>query len=166
MPPPQSEAKALVYGILPSEEAVFIPAERAVELAQAHRALMTATTWGELKAKAPAPLYQDLLERFRDRADDDEALPSEEQPFDADDFGYSDGDIPGWPAAEMLDWMPTAVQAQYGRREPTTISGDYLALPGDAVDAIASALARRGYQCTRDDDLVTRASGYEGGSIA
>ncbi|MDR7491965.1 MAG: hypothetical protein QN122_11015 [Armatimonadota bacterium] len=51
----------VVYGVLPDETLVFIPRDLAVRLATVCSVLQTAATWGELRARLPAEVYQEIL---------------------------------------------------------------------------------------------------------
>ena len=75
-------------------------------------------------------------------------------------WGYSDGDWPGWPAQEMLVWMPSPVQQAFGTQDRSVVSGPCLVLKARRETAIVAALHAQGYRCKRDNTLVRLASGY------
>jgi len=73
----------------------------------------------------------------------------------------ADGDWPAWPAQQMLDWVPKAIQQKYGSIGSSHLNGECLTLAPREERQIIAAFRRVGYRCTRDDRLVQRASGYE-----
>jgi hypothetical protein len=146
-----------VYGA-PFDDLIFIPRERAQHLVAIHHALGTASTWGEFLRLLPQDARAEVEQWF---TEDELERPADDQPFDRDNVpGVSDGDWPGWPAQEMLSWVPKNIQQQYGRTAASAISGDSLALDASQMNAIIGALEAHGFSCTRDDDLVRRAAGY------
>jgi hypothetical protein len=161
-----SKGAELVYGVYRNDELVFIPKQQAFELAQLREALTTAKTWGEFKAKVPAHLYKETVYLYSDYEEDDEDGEEPEAPGDKDEFvaddipGHGDGDWPIWAAQAMLEWVPQDVQERFGRVAATRLSGEYLYLPENRADEIASAMQSHGYTCVRDDALVERAEGY------
>lgn len=147
----------LVYGT-PQDELLFIPRERAAQLAAINQALNTAATWGEFFRLLPEAARAELEEFFDEEGED---RPPDERPFDQDDVpGVADGDWPGWPAKEMLSWVPKDVQQRYGRVAESAISGECLELDTSHTAAIVTALEAHGYTCTRDDNLVALAAGH------
>ena len=147
----------LVYGV-PFDELIFIPRERAEHLAAIHNALNIATTWGEFFRLLPEDARAEVEGWF---TEDEQERPADNQPFDRDDVpGVADGDWPGWPAQEMLSWVPDDIQQQYGRVAASAISGDCLVLDTSRIEAIIAALESNGFSCTRDDSLVMRAAGH------
>lgn len=100
-------------------------------------------------------------ERIRQWDEDNEVtIPADADAFDQDMLTGGDrNDWPGWPAQEMLAWVPADVQRRYGEVIDTVLSGEYLAFREADLPAIAADLDERGYRCRRDDSLVSRASG-------
>jgi hypothetical protein len=62
--------RALAYGVFPDAingtELVFVPEQQALELAQVHRALRDAATWGEFRAAISARHWQHVVDEYRD----------------------------------------------------------------------------------------------------
>ena len=185
----QTPPSEIVYGVLEgTQELVFLPIDRARELAILHIALRTSRTWGEFRAILPSTVYAQVVEHLRENDAVDfatyaaeegegmskarvrrdyqalpvgERLPQSKDPFNPEEiWGLSDGDWPGWPAQEMLEWMPSPVQQAFGTVEASVINGPYLAPDASQEDALVAALQTEGYCCRRDDTLVRLASGY------
>src|SRR5262245_114249 len=157
--PGQTPPRELVYGVIEAtEQLVFLPLHRARELALLRSALYTSPTWGAFRAALPRTVYAQVRKHLREN----EATPGKDaDPFDPEDiWGYCDGDWPGWPAQEMLEWMPLPVREAFGTYEASVINGSYLSLDPRQETAIVTALRVEGYYCTRDDTLVRLASGY------
>jgi hypothetical protein len=177
----------LVYGVV-DEAVVFIPKYRALELKQVYDALDTAKTWGEFHAKLPRRVYEErrdnegvydfelfyqeqqeqepglerekALAQYRKLAED-ERLPLDEEEFESGLVLEDPSDWPGWPAQEMLEWVPEEVQKEFGYLRDTTLSGEYLEIAPDREGEVVAALEARGYCCVKDEPLVARASGYD-----
>jgi hypothetical protein len=91
----------------------------------------------------------------------DERQPLPEDPFWASSIGcYMDGDWPGWPKHEMVFWVPRAIQDRYGEYSESVHNGEFLEFSPEDEPALVEAFARHGCPCTRDDELVLKASGY------
>ena len=88
-------------------------------------------------------------------------LPSKDAVFDSEqiDAAYYDGDWPGWPQQEMLDWMPTRVRT-LGTVEQSMLNGPGLSIPQQRLHQVIEGLAMAGFNVRRDDNLVSAASGY------
>ena len=87
----------VVVGVLDVEGVIAIPEARAIELAAIHRALATASTWGELCSVLSERSLGELTRLMGE-------LPSKDAVFDLEQIdAYYDGDWPGWPQQEMLD---------------------------------------------------------------
>jgi len=173
------------YGTL-----VFVPKARAVELASTYEAIRTSATWGELRARMPAPAYERFLEMTGDERVDFEEFYREEQKtrpeltreeareeyltlsldlrnpepddrFNAGDFAaLNEGDFPTWQLQEMLDWVPHDIQRQYGTCGSSAVSGPCLEFSARQVREIVAAFETHGYRCERNDLLISRACGY------
>jgi hypothetical protein len=98
--------------------------------------------------------YQNLPVGGRLSKDDDEFKP-EQLP------GFSDGDWPGWPAQEMLKWVPKKIQKEYGQIVASSINGYFLMLDPAGEKDIVKAFHQHGYLCVKDEALARRACGYE-----
>jgi hypothetical protein len=146
----------LVFGVTRSgagnETLVFIPAERALELAAIQGVIENAATWQEFAEKIPARDWNELLEGFDSPPDPDDG-------FDPCQIGVCDGDWPEWPEQKMMAWLPVEVWQEYGSVHDSRLNGQFLALDPSNVSELVEALARRGYVCRRDDVLVRAACG-------
>src|SRR5262245_6859489 len=101
----------LIYGT-PFDDLIFMPRERAENLAAIHHALSIATTWGEFFRLLPEDARAEVEWWY---VEDELEQPADGHPFGHDDVpGVADGDWPGWPAQEMLSWVPDNIQQQYG----------------------------------------------------
>ena len=147
----------IVYGQI-YESLVFILKKRALEFARIHRALEYSKTWGEFQSRVTQRVYDSIIQYFR--------MDGEPPPEDAESFssekvpGYIDGDFPGWPAQEMLTWVPKAIQEEYGSVEPSAFSGPSLELDPEMELEIVSAFQKMSYKCNKDEKLVREASGF------
>lgn len=155
------KSKEIIYGER-ADQLIFIPKERALELARIHEGLNTSKTWGEFKSRVPAHIYEEVLEMMQDEFDEDEenAAPELDSPFDPEDVpGYSDGDFPAWAAQEMLEWMPKDIQQKFGKIEASVFNDDFLGISPANEREIVAALKERGYRCVKDDDLIEKTYG-------
>ncbi len=153
-----SAERSLVYGTRQdtAEGLVFVAEDRARDLAATWAAVNGAKTWGEFRDQVPRA-YEAIAEGWQEN---DELAPLPDEPFEAARIpGMDDGDWPGWPAQEMLTWMPDAVKRRFGRVEASVINGDFLLLPPEQTSDIVSALETFGYPCREDQGLVKQACG-------
>lgn len=147
--------RTLVYG----EQAgglVFIPEQRARQLAAVVDAWWTSSTWGEFRTRVDSFGVADEILAFlgypEDYPPDDETLTDDQK------HQYTqDGDWPPWPAAEMLAWVPKEV-AELGQPGVSMSSGPALFFELDQMGELVAALERRGFTCRRDDSLVQAAN--------
>ena len=158
-----SEAMEVVYGS-PDEDLIFIPKELAKRLASIHTAVQSADTWGDLKARLPEAIYDEIInlleECYEDTDEGPDLPPQATDAFDAEDIpGFADGDWPEWPAQEMLSWVPKDAQQRFGKVSPSVLNGDFLEFDTAKTQAIVKALEQYGYTCTEDSNLVAQASG-------
>ena len=143
----------VVVGVLDVEGVIAIPEARAIELAAIHRALATASTWGELCSVLSERSLGELTRLMGE-------LPSKDAVFDLEQIdSYYDGDWPGWPQQEMLDWMPTRVRT-LGTVEQSMLNGPGLSIPQQRLHQVIEGLAMAGFNVRRDDNFVSAASGY------
>jgi hypothetical protein len=89
--------------------------------------------------------------------------PELDDPFDVGDIPMvCEGDWPAWPQQEMLDWVPEAIQEQYGEVDCSPVSGPYLLFRTEDEEKLVAALLAHGYSCVRDETLVCQATtGYD-----
>jgi hypothetical protein len=182
----------LVYGEI-HDGLIFIPEAEALELTIIHRAVRTASTWGELRGLLPEWAYEQILGSLDEAVMFDEFVEKqrtgnrylslseareefaelsigERFPEDSDTFtpnqifGYLDGDWPEFPAKRMLDWVPKAIKQKFGQMEDTLLNGEQLHFDLEHEEQIVKALKRRGCTCTKDQDLVYWACGGESAS--
>jgi len=91
----------------------------------------------------------------------DERQPLPDEPLAARSIGsYVDGDWPGWPKGEMCYWVPRVIRDCYGECLQSVFNGEFIEFRPDDERALVEAFARHGCPCTRDDELVGKASGY------
>jgi hypothetical protein len=149
----------LVYGEI-GDQFVFIPEPRARFLVQVWRALLTATTWEDLKRLAPPPAYRQIRKYNRQVLGRDASELRADAPFHYDEMtGVADGDYPGWPAQEMSRWMPRDIQRDFGDSDYSYVSGEFLQLDRKHTRAIVQRLRQAGFQCRRNQHLIEQAHG-------
>ena len=145
--------RKLIFGAIrggAGETLVFIPAERAPELAAIHRAIESVSTWREFAEKIPKQDWEKLLEEFE---------PDLDASFDPCEIGICDGDWPEWPEQQMEEWLPVEVLREYGAWHDTRLNGQFLSFDPNRTSEILDALAQAGCACLRDDALVKQACG-------
>jgi hypothetical protein len=140
-----------MYGIA-NRELVFIPRTRAFELATLQRAVTESKTWGEFQRAIPPKVYAEIIE------DIDRDINASD-PFDPCEVGYCEGDWPGWPAQEMLDWVPQDIKKEFGKWESSVLNGPFLILQQEKVQEIVAAFEALGFSCKKDELLVQIACG-------
>lgn len=147
--------RSVTWGVIEDYGAVFIPTERAADLAALRAVVFSARCWGDLHKSLSAPLFEEALEVCWD---EDEPPPDDDTEFCADSVGtISDGDWPGWPAQEMLSWMPKEILARFGIHGRSGVSGPCVSFSEDDADQITAALAAAGVELIRDDRLILNA---------
>lgn len=85
--------------------------------------------------------------------DDGQPRPKTADPFSSDSLpGWSDGDYPPWLQPEMDYLLPASVLAQFGKRETTSLNGDFWLIPEDSLPGICAALESFGWklECAQD----------------
>jgi hypothetical protein len=176
----------LVYGQV-DDYLVFIPRQRAIELAAVHSALQSAKTWGEFRAQVMPRDYEDALTWYADALSFEDFCAEESidlarraeawsryqqlsigerPPLDGDEFKrehippFFDGDYPEWPAGSMRVWVPEHIQLTIGQVKDSNLNGDFLTFSPRKEQRAVAAFEAAGYSCCRDDDLTRRASGW------
>ena len=176
----------LIYGQV-DDYLVFIPRQRAVELAAVHDALHSAKTWGEFRARVSRDDYQQALDWYEDALSFEDFCTEESidmtrreeawsrykqlsigerPPLDDDEFSldhipwFFDGDYPEWPASTMLGWVPAHIRSTIGHVKDSTLNGNFLTFPPDREHEAVAAFEAASYSCCRDDELTRRASGH------
>ncbi|SCF06537.1 hypothetical protein GA0070607_5103 [Micromonospora coriariae] len=147
----------LVYGHATNHDCLaFIDAPTAAGEAAEIRALASARTWGEARQVQMTHLWNpagpDYCEPKDDYADD--------KPFDITELGaIVDGDWPKMVTTRALDVLPQDLQDRYGEVVLTVHDGEYLKVPLDREAELVAELRERGYEVTRDDELINLLDG-------
>ena len=150
----RSQNRELVYGVY-GDELVVMPADRARYLALTWKAMTKAKTWGALRTLAPPKAYREIL-AFQESPRSIRAG----HPFDYYVMTpVPDGDYPGFPKQEVMDWMPSEVLEAFGRTQQTAINGDYPGFDPTETRKVVASLRRRGYRCRRNQRLIETAHG-------
>ena len=153
--------RSLVFGIYRNNnEIVFIPRRDAEALAAVRQAL-AAPTWGDFKQAAPDRHYRELVELYRHATEPPRGTePPPTDAFPGQDLPWvADGDWPPFPATQMLDWVPAGIQQQFGRIEHDRLGHEWLAFDAQDEAALVAAFAENGYNLSRDDTLIRKATG-------
>jgi hypothetical protein len=160
------QEKTIIYGIT-NLGLLFVPENKAKELAESNKALLTARTWGEFKSLVSREMYEFYLvnsvyyEGPNEPEDGDYALYdiAPETLFTPNDVVTYDA-LPAFPEMEMSEWMPEKIQDKFGRKMGYTAmdmnvpEGDILVLDEKQMDEIVAKLEKLGFECRRDDDLL------------
>ena len=149
----------LVFGVIRGgagiDTLVFIPAERATELAAIHFAIAKATTWHRFVEMIPVHVWSQLLQDL----EDNDSTPDLDSKFDAGMLGVEDGDWPDWPEQEMMEWLPPEAVASYATVHQSVINGPFLSIDPTLLADVVEALESAGHTCRRDDALIAQACG-------
>ena len=142
-----------------ANQVILIPDGLCQDLLQIRKALATSQNWQEFLDALPV----EDLEIIREYFEEDERFAGKqpaEVPFDQDQIDLvCDGDWPAWPQQRMLNWVPEAIQEQFGEVADTRLNGQYLEIPEEKLQAVIQALEAHGYQCRVDDQAVLTAVG-------
>ena len=152
----------LVYGHAKHHDCLaFVGADTAVGEAAEIRTLAAARTWGEARQVQMTHLSNPAgPERY-----EEDDYPDDE-PFDITEVGaVVDMTWPKMVTARALDVLPQDLQDRYGKLVPTVHDGEYLEVPLDGEAALVAELRERGYEVTRDDDLINLLDGLNLGSV-
>ncbi|MBM2620262.1 hypothetical protein JIG36_32585 [Actinoplanes sp. LDG1-06] len=151
-------SRSLVYGHAQLHDCLaFADGATAAEEARAVVALGEAQTWGEARAVVFAgdgwnPADPDY--------DEDADEHTDETPFDINELGaVIDGNWPKMVTVRALTLLPEDLRAKFGTVEFTTHNGEYLDIPLTAENDLVAALRERGFEVTRDDDLINALDG-------
>ena len=141
------------HGLVP------VPRAKAERLAELHRALAQASTWGEFRARLSPANAQAVEDWMGDSWDEGGGPPPNDAAFHPGHIdGFDDSDWPEWPPRDALEWVPDSVVA-LGREVQTRLNGEYLEVDPVRADDLTRALQAAGYAVTRDDALVDAACG-------
>jgi hypothetical protein len=105
-PPPPPSRVTLLYRVVPHNGGlVFAPDYVALYVADLHRALDKARTWGEFRSMMPRAEYSRVMRSCFD--EEGERRPKSTDPFSAEEVaGWSDGDYPEWVQQDMDLYRP------------------------------------------------------------
>ena len=145
----------LYYRHSPANEGVVIaePA-RATYVADIHKAISTARTWGEFRNLMPFKEYRRLVIDYFGEPGNLQAVPADDEKFDSSDiWGYDDGDYPPWLQAEIGQVLPPDLLDQYAQPIGTRLNGDYYHIEECAFVALKAELEARGYELVNRSDL-------------
>ncbi|MEU1245529.1 hypothetical protein [Micromonospora arida] len=153
----------LVYGHATAHDCLaFADAGTAIEEAAEIRALAAARTWGEARqvqmTHLSHPAGTDCYEPEDGYADD--------QPFSITEVGaVVEGYWPPMVTTRALDVLPQDLRDRYGKLVLTVHNGEYLDVPIDCEAELVAELRERGYEVSRDDDLINLLDGFSLGSL-
>ncbi|MGW2626917.1 hypothetical protein [Micromonospora taraxaci] len=148
----RSTTQHLIYGHAQLHDCLaFADANTAAEEAAEITALAAARTWGEARQVQMTHLWNpagpDSYEPEDGYADD--------KPFTLNEVSsVVEGDWPPMVTERGLELLPVDLQTQFGKRKFTVHNGDYLEIPLDHETELVAELRRRGYEVTRDDELI------------
>jgi hypothetical protein len=144
--------RRLVYGHAQLHDCLaFADANTAAEEAEEIKALGAARTWGQARqvqmTHLSNPAGPDYYEPEDDCADD--------QPFDINELGtVVEGDWPRMVTERAMELLPEDLQDRFGKRHLTAHNGDFLEIPIDHESELVAELRERGYEVSRDDELI------------
>lgn len=153
----------LVYGHATAHDCLaFADAGTATEEAAEIRALAAARTWGEARqvrmTHLSHPAGPDCYEPEDGYADD--------KPFDITEVGaVVEGYWPPMVTMRALDVLPQDLRDRYAKVVLTVHNGEYLNVPTDREAELVAELCGRGYEVTRDDELINLLDGFNLGSL-
>ena len=145
----------LYYRLSPANEGVVIaePA-RATFIADIHKAISTARTWGEFRELMPFEEYRQLVIDFFGESGSFQAVPADDEEFDSSQiWGYDDGDYPPWLQAEIGKVLPPDLLDEYAQPIGTRLNGDYYHIEECDLVALKGDLEARGYNLVDRSDL-------------
>lgn len=148
------DTRRLVYGHAQLHNCLaFADAGTAAQEAAEITAIAAARTWGEARNIRPAHVWNPA-----GTIDDDDHIYAEyadDEPFDINEVGFVvEGDWPEMVTARAFKVLPQDLQARFGERVATVHNGDYLEIPVDREAELVAELRQRGYEVTRDDELI------------
>ncbi|MEV0723812.1 hypothetical protein AB0I37_13640 [Micromonospora purpureochromogenes] len=141
----------------------FADAVTAAEEAAEIRALASARTWGEARQVRMTHLWNPAGPDYEDPEDG----YADDEPFVITELGaVMDGRWPRMVTTRAFEVLPQDLQDRYGKREFTLHDGDYLEIPLEGEAELVAELRGRGYDVTRDDELINLLDGFSLGSLA
>jgi hypothetical protein len=142
----------LVYGHAQMHDCLaFDDANTAADEAQEIVAIATSRTWGEARRVAPRHTWNPVGPEYHDPEDG----PADDEPFDINKVGLvQQGDWPDMVTSRALKLLPKDLQARFGVDADTVLNGDYLEIPLDREAELVAELRERGFEVSRDDELI------------
>ncbi|MEV4719871.1 hypothetical protein AB0J94_21945 [Micromonospora noduli] len=153
----------LVYGHATAHDCLaFADAGTATEEAAEIQALAAARTWGEARqvrmTHLSHPAGPDCYEPEDGYGDD--------KPFDIAEVGaVVEGYWPPMVTTRALDVLPQDLRDRYAKAVHTVHNGEYLDVPTDSEAELVAELRARGYEVSRDDELINLLDGFSLGSL-
>ncbi|GAA4562741.1 hypothetical protein GCM10023176_05110 [Micromonospora coerulea] len=156
--------RRLVYGHATNHDCLALAdGNTAAEEAAEIRALASAPTWGEARQVQMTHLWNPAGPDYHDPEDG----YADDKPFDITEVGsVVDGYWPRMVTARAFEVLPQDLQDRYGEVVLTVHDGEYLEVPLDGEAELVAELRGRGYEVTRDDDLINLLDGFRLGSLA
>ncbi|MET8838064.1 hypothetical protein ABZV78_29720 [Micromonospora sp. NPDC004540] len=148
--------RRLVYGHATNHDCLaFVDADTAAGEAAEIKALAAARTWGEARQ-----VQMTHLENPAGPESYEEDDYADDKPFDITELGaIVDGYWPKMVTTRALDVLPQDLQDRYGEVVLTVHNGEYLQVPLDGEAELVAELRQRGYEVTRDDQLINLLDG-------
>ncbi len=157
-----SSSKEIIYGVgrgLSIEQSlIFVPKDFAEHQATLIDGLRSSDSWGELKAKMPPDIYEEVLSHFGYSIEDGEEPKPDENFNVEDDPGVQDGDWPTWLLAYQLEWMPSDILSEFGELGNSMASGAAVDFNPADERKIVRAFRKLGYTCIKDAGLLEDAT--------
>lgn len=162
------ERTHLIYGN-DGSDLLFLEANFARELGRFRVALEHSDTWGELEGLIPDERYRETVDAWMESEahrliEEGERVegfvtvsePEPDDPFDAEEIeGYVDSEWPEMALGQaMTTWVDKEIISEYGRYIETLSNDSYPVIEAKNEAKVVSLLEKRGYTCTRDDDLI------------
>ncbi|MGC1215627.1 MAG: hypothetical protein WA890_30775 [Micromonospora sp.] len=152
----------LVYGHATNHDCLaFVDADIASGEAAEIRALAAARTWGEARQVQMTHLSNPAGPECYEEDD----YPDDE-PFDITEVGaVAEMSWPEMVTARAVGVLPQDLRDRYGKLVLTVHDGEYLEVPLDGEAELVAELRERGYEVTRDDDLINLLDGLDLGAV-
>ena len=144
--------RRLVYGHAQLHDCLaFADADTAAEEAGEITALASARTWGEARQLRTTHLWNPAGPEYHDPKDGF----ADDKPFNINELGaVESGDWPPMVTERAFTLLPPDLQARFEKRESTALNGDILEIPLDREAELVAELRQRGYEVSRDDELI------------
>jgi hypothetical protein len=152
-----SSTRKLVYGLAQHHRCLaFADANSAGEEAREIVAIASARTWGEARRAAAHHTWNPASPAHESGAGERQ----DDEPFDILELGaVIDGDWPSMVTRRALTLLPADLQARFGEAPATVFNGEYLEIPLAAEGELIAVLRARGFEVTRNDDLINTLDG-------